>query len=80
MKPSIKQGLMPGDLVIAKSAATGTKPDLVLELDFIDDNSEASGLRYSFWKVLRPDGTIGKLCDILDKESRYEVLSCGSVT
>lgn len=36
------------------------------------------GKRYAFWKVLRGDGTVGKLCDFLDEESCYEVVSCGS--
>lgn len=72
--------MKPGDLVIAKSALPGVEPDLILELDFIDDNSKSYGLRYSFWKVLRADGTIGKLCDILDKESRYEIVSCAQET
>lgn len=77
--------MKPGDLVIPKYPKNTIpvieiEPELVLELDYMDDlpTGIRYGKRYAFWKVLRGDGTIGKLCDILDQESCYEVISCGS--
>ena len=76
--------MKPGDLVTPKypkdtSPAFEIEPELVLELDYMDDIAAGHryGRRYVFWKVLRGDGTVGKLCDVLDEESCYEVMSCG---
>lgn len=77
--------MKPGDLVIPKYLPQEVdifkiEPELILELDHEDDiaTSIRYGKRYAFWKVLKPDGTIGKLCDVADEESVYEIIACGS--